>query len=345
MLVHREVSLALLDALVCTSLLLVTDPYEWMLVGRHDENGSPTSPLGSLDLAVRRDVPSSSVSAQQLRKIMYGEPLFPRRTGSLPVRCNSMYQSTSSLPSHTSSPISTLDSEDEDDVESAGVSEMLPAVSTLSIQALLPSGLPSPSAESSVVPNMLSEGAPPHTHLDPTFYSEMEMDRASRQQLRLLPQPPRSPTRSQSIPPREPQRQTSRHRSDTTSSLPHQDQTLTEEVSPASHPTSASALTSIRRLPVPPPAVSSSAAPVTASSPTTRTNKRHSKTYRSLPPTPQHPHQKDMPWGGFTGMDPPPAYNTINFHQSQSYGAAFSAELMHAPQPVAASTSSSTSTS
>lgn len=100
MLVHAGVSVLLLDYLLVTALLLVTDVQEWMLVEKYEgqdsifpspataygsDNGSPRSPVGT------------STSASQWRKIVYGEPLFPKRAP------NPM-QSTSELVPNPTSP-------------------------------------------------------------------------------------------------------------------------------------------------------------------------------------------------------------------------------------------------
>lgn len=66
MFVHRDVSILLLDYLLITAMLLVTDVQEWMVF----QSGSMASPSSPTD-------PNPNAGLQW-RKIAHGEPLFPR---------------------------------------------------------------------------------------------------------------------------------------------------------------------------------------------------------------------------------------------------------------------------
>ena len=64
---YRGVSVLLLDYLMVTALLLVTDLQEWMLVPKFDSQISST--VGST---------STIATSDQWRKIMFGEPIYPK---------------------------------------------------------------------------------------------------------------------------------------------------------------------------------------------------------------------------------------------------------------------------
>lgn len=71
------VSVLLLDYLIVTALLLVTDLQEWMLVKKYEEPISTLfSTSGQQSTSSAPDLPSTSDS--KLRKIFYGEPIFPK---------------------------------------------------------------------------------------------------------------------------------------------------------------------------------------------------------------------------------------------------------------------------
>jgi hypothetical protein len=86
---HYGVSIRLVDYLVVVSLLIVTDPFEWMTLKPHTpEDDRKSSPL---------DPPVTApafASANQMRKILYGEPLYPRSS--------KPSDDTNALPSHLS---------------------------------------------------------------------------------------------------------------------------------------------------------------------------------------------------------------------------------------------------
>ncbi|KAF6763306.1 hypothetical protein DFP72DRAFT_1060478 [Ephemerocybe angulata] len=72
---HQGVYILLLDYLVITSMLLLTDLQEWMLVKIYEEKSvTVPNPLGG-------DASSLEATASQLRKIMYREPIYPKLSG------------------------------------------------------------------------------------------------------------------------------------------------------------------------------------------------------------------------------------------------------------------------
>lgn len=171
MLVHHGVSLLLLDYLLVTALLLVTDVQDWMLVKKFEGQVIDILPLQGDDVSSLRPATSNL----QLRKIMFGEPLYPKR-------------------SSLSSMSSTLDMTPPTPTSSEQMAKIVygdPLYPTLSLRSSSPdlssSGSdnehdrmyfsssrtrpPSPSAESIYYPSTVSI-APSHTYLDPSFYSE-----------------------------------------------------------------------------------------------------------------------------------------------------------------------------
>ncbi|KAF7361615.1 hypothetical protein MVEN_00504700 [Mycena venus] len=119
-LVHNGVSVLLIDHLIITAMLLVTDVQDWMLVQKYegDDVAPPVlPPLASTSTDLFDTPPQSApASNSQWRKILYGEPIFPKRYP------NSRSVSTTDLsraaPRIPSSPVTSLwDSEDEDDEE------------------------------------------------------------------------------------------------------------------------------------------------------------------------------------------------------------------------------------
>ncbi|KAF7315416.1 hypothetical protein MIND_00056300 [Mycena indigotica] len=81
---HNGVSIVLLDQLIITAMLLVTDVQDWMLVQKYEgaDEGAPSiAPTSSS--SDQMDPPQSApASASQWRKILYGEPIFPKRSPS-----------------------------------------------------------------------------------------------------------------------------------------------------------------------------------------------------------------------------------------------------------------------
>ncbi|PFH45710.1 hypothetical protein AMATHDRAFT_71190 [Amanita thiersii Skay4041] len=189
---HHGVSILLLDYLLITSLLLVTDMQEWMLVKAPEESVISISP----EVANMREIsgPSSapgivSTSASQWRKIMYGEPIYPKlqhntlTTGlsnssttqldSMPITPTSpeklakvlhgvpLYPSIAAAAAAANLP--DLDMSDDSDHE-----EDERSISSPSPQQSRP---PSPSAESLFYP-LTNASAPSHTYLDPSYYND-----------------------------------------------------------------------------------------------------------------------------------------------------------------------------
>ncbi|KAJ7680632.1 hypothetical protein DFH06DRAFT_425076 [Mycena polygramma] len=193
--VHNGVSILLIDHLILTAMLLVTDVQDWMLVQKYEgDDSAPPSlpPLSSASSSDLFDTPpqSAPASALQWRKILYGEPLFPKRypnsrsvsttdlNAPLPTSAKQMAKilyRDPIYPSLNSSPVTSLwDSEDEDedaDIEAwraqRGSYGSSAAPSPLSQNP--PTRVHSPSSESMFYPS----GRPPsHTYVDPSFYAE-----------------------------------------------------------------------------------------------------------------------------------------------------------------------------
>ncbi|GLB36963.1 hypothetical protein LshimejAT787_0400140 [Lyophyllum shimeji] len=189
LLVHHGVSLLLLDYLLVTALFLVTDVQEWMLVKKF-EGQDIVIPIGNFEdlpgLSPPRSAPGNvSTTNLQWRKIMYGEPLFPKRAShsSVSSECTtpeavtpisvSAQQMAKVIYGHplyptlrSSSPDpSTSGSEDgDDDLMFFSPSTALTASPTLT-------RAPSPSSES-IFYRHSRGNAPDHTYLDPSFYTE-----------------------------------------------------------------------------------------------------------------------------------------------------------------------------
>ncbi|THU85703.1 hypothetical protein K435DRAFT_869027 [Dendrothele bispora CBS 962.96] len=166
MLVHHGVSILLLDYLLVSALLLVKDVREGSSVDLHSVHTSP--------------VPAQS----QWKRLLHGETFFPKRASSLssPSMLNLKNQTSAQQlakiihgdPIHptlrTPSPdFSDSDNESESELETDPESEP-EAVTGLRIRApAVSSRAPSPSAESVFYP-LTPASAPSHTYLDPSFY-------------------------------------------------------------------------------------------------------------------------------------------------------------------------------
>lgn len=172
MLVHHSVSILLLDYLLVTSLLLVTDVQEWMVVKKHEDQVARISfPQAR---ASDEDTPITSTSASQWRKIIYGEPLYPKRlshTASPPPPDNASLTPTS--PDQMAKiiygePIYPTLRRSSADMLGSGVSD-----GYSDDESSLPyrSRPASPSTESIFYP-LTNSSAPSHTYLDPLFYHE-----------------------------------------------------------------------------------------------------------------------------------------------------------------------------
>ncbi|KAJ7495893.1 hypothetical protein B0H11DRAFT_2001076 [Mycena galericulata] len=208
MTVHNGVSILLIDHLIITAMLLVTDVQDWMLVQKYDageaSDAAPSLPPLSASSSELFDQPQSApASASQWRKILYGEPLFPKRYP------NSRTVSTTDLsaptptsmkqmakivygdpiyPSLTSSPVTSLwdsgdeenegegDEDEDDDIAAWRAQRGSYSASSLALASPPHSHSPttrvhSPSSESVFYPNGNGRTGPPsHNYMDPSFY-------------------------------------------------------------------------------------------------------------------------------------------------------------------------------
>ncbi|KAJ4483829.1 hypothetical protein J3R30DRAFT_3698741 [Lentinula aciculospora] len=186
MMTHQGVSILLLDYVVVTALLLMTDIQEWMVVQKHDGEVNqrlPPEVSGSDDFGPR-SAPPASTSALQWRKVIYGEPLYPKRQSSastsshvrFPRNPNQfakilngdpIYPTLHSLHRESSSIDFSSSSESESDHETESEDILDARIQPSST----PPRAPSPSAESVLYP-LTTASAPSHTYLDPSFYNE-----------------------------------------------------------------------------------------------------------------------------------------------------------------------------
>lgn len=178
MLVHHGVSLLLLDYLVITALLLVTEMKD---VGRHETDrfsalvgpsflsistsALPWTKLMSRDTIFRKrasartstdNLPLSSTSSVgQMAKIVYGDPIYP---------------TLSPVESDSSSADSDSERDDESDTGYAEIDGGMVA-SGSSMRVPSSSRAPSPSKESICYP-LRNASAPSHTYIDPSYYAD-----------------------------------------------------------------------------------------------------------------------------------------------------------------------------
>ncbi|KAJ7282926.1 hypothetical protein C8J57DRAFT_1122944, partial [Mycena rebaudengoi] len=175
-LMHNGVSLLLLDQLILTAMLMVTDVQDWMLVQKYEDTEGPSAPPPSAATTDSFDHPpqSAPASASQWRKILYGEPIFPKRYPANTRSVSTTDLLNTSVPHPTSakqmakilygdpiyksispSPAPSVwdsDDEDEDDDIEAWRAQR------------------GPSSESMHYPSSLHP--PSHTYMDPSFYPE-----------------------------------------------------------------------------------------------------------------------------------------------------------------------------
>jgi hypothetical protein len=192
MMVHQGVSILLLDYLLVSALLLATDIQEWMVVQRYEEGEDPNSALTAPEVSGTEDsgpksAPPASTSALQWRKIIYGEPLFPKRQSSASTATHATRMAkimrgepifpTLRRPSssntdffESSSESESEEEQEEEEEEEEEATEVLDAdVIAHSTPAPPPPRVPSPSAESVLYP-LTPSSAPSHTYLDPSYY-------------------------------------------------------------------------------------------------------------------------------------------------------------------------------
>ncbi|KAF9264183.1 hypothetical protein L218DRAFT_998918 [Marasmius fiardii PR-910] len=199
MAVHRGVSLLLLDYVLVSALLLVTDSQEWTNLrnSEGESSSSPTDPRQSISGSSLspRSASVASTSALQWRKILYGEPMFSKRISTVsqapntPTSARQMAKIMFGKPLYpslrTSSEYSLSDF--ESDEESSDSEPERPEVEdpeqeteeeAVGVQVATssrpPSRAPSPSAESVFYP-LTTSSAPSHTYLDPLFYNEFNV--------------------------------------------------------------------------------------------------------------------------------------------------------------------------
>jgi len=177
MLVHQGVSILLLDYLLVSALLLVTDARE---VDSKNLHSSPAC-RGGISL---RSAPASSQVQSQWKRILHGEHFFPKRASTMSspsmldvshpknVNQTQLAKIIHGDPIHPTLRTPSPDFSDSDnDSDSELETEPEPEEVT-GLRIRPPTGdsrAPSPSAESVFYP-LTSASAPSHTYLDPSFY-------------------------------------------------------------------------------------------------------------------------------------------------------------------------------
>ena len=177
-------STLLLDYILVTSMLLLTEPQEWMFIKNHDEQDASSFSDGANDTSGSNFLSGGAVtSTSQWRKIMYGEPMYPKRQVQSASSSGPSSPISDAVPPTPTSPdslaqvmhgvpmypklASILPSQDSFP-ESDRISEGL--VSTAE-----PSRSTSPTAESVFFTAPGAE-APPHEYLDSSFYLEDDVE-------------------------------------------------------------------------------------------------------------------------------------------------------------------------
>ncbi|KAF5348697.1 hypothetical protein D9758_006861 [Tetrapyrgos nigripes] len=185
MLVHHGVSILLLDYLLVSALLLVTNSQEWTSVSKYDarslHSSSRSKPSRGLSL---KSAPVSS--SPQWKRILHGDHFFPKRASTLsshgmsniphpttPTSARQLAKIIHGDPIHPTlrTPSPDFSISDNDESESELETDPEPEeVTGLRIRApTVSSRAPSPSAESVFYP-LTPASAPAHTYLDPSFY-------------------------------------------------------------------------------------------------------------------------------------------------------------------------------
>jgi len=178
MLAHHGVSFLLLDYLLITSLLLATDPQEWMLMKKHQGKDIIIIPPVDGDngtVTIPKSAPSHiSTSASQWRKVMFGEPLYRKRSSS---RTSVSSLSTAadedgppSIPTPTND-ITTLAYDQVRNFSASDASSVSGDENDHIFFSPVRTRPPSPSSESIFYP-LTPSSAPSHTYLDPSFYGD-----------------------------------------------------------------------------------------------------------------------------------------------------------------------------
>ncbi|KAF8971220.1 hypothetical protein BDZ97DRAFT_2054927 [Flammula alnicola] len=171
---YQGVSLLLLDYVLVTGLLLVTDPQDWMLVQEFEEGQSLTIPNPDrLGISSAPDLPLTS--DPQLRKIMYGEPIYPKLSGT---ESRSKHSSSSTPPTTPGLPRTPTSSMPIFTFPESESSSSRPATPKSTLASVIGSddnfdsfSIPE-TRTSSPLPESIyfSSAAPSHTYADPSFY-------------------------------------------------------------------------------------------------------------------------------------------------------------------------------
>ncbi|KAJ6498992.1 hypothetical protein C8R45DRAFT_99960 [Mycena sanguinolenta] len=197
-LVQNGVSVVLIDHLIITAMLLVTDVQDWMLVQKYEGEESTVPilpPLASTSTDLFDTPPQSApASASQWRKILYGEPIFPKRypnsrsasttdlTAPVPTSSKQMAKILYGEPIYPSlsSPVtSNWESDDDDEVDvedEEGEYRAQRDSANSSANSSLPSpAMPAtPRVESPISESIFYPSArpPSHGYVDPSYYGE-----------------------------------------------------------------------------------------------------------------------------------------------------------------------------
>ena len=177
--VYQGVSVLLMDYVLITALLLVTDLQEWMVVRKYEGNGLHLSGSSGQGSSSMPDLPSTS--DPKFRKIMFGEPIYPKITASAESR--SRLSEGSSLLSPTTpgfprTPTSAGASIPDPEFDSSPLRPASPKM-TMTPTVLCEDDDDDDEAtffDDTRPPSVLAESfhhssqAPSHTHIDPSFY-------------------------------------------------------------------------------------------------------------------------------------------------------------------------------
>ncbi|KJA27603.1 hypothetical protein HYPSUDRAFT_34709 [Hypholoma sublateritium FD-334 SS-4] len=176
----KGVSVLLLDYIIVTALLLVTDLQEWMLVKRFEE---PTPSIPGSSSQPSNSVPE--LASTQLRKIIYGEPIFPKL---LATDSRSKHSSSSTgpmTPGPPQTPTSATFGSSAIKYEESFYTSSRPSSPMPGLPSIAGSRDDVDNCESFVIPEIqastplaeslrFSSRHPSHSHFDPSFYGSSE---------------------------------------------------------------------------------------------------------------------------------------------------------------------------
>lgn len=176
----QGVSVLLLDYIIVTALLLVTDLQEWMLVKRFEE---PTPSIPGSSSQPSNSVPE--LASTQLRKIIYGEPIFPKL---LVTDSRSKHSSSSTgpmTPGPPQTPTSATFGSSAFKYEESFYTSSRPSSPMPGLPSIAGSHDDVDNCESFVIPEIqastplaeslrFSSRHPSHSHFDPSFYGSSE---------------------------------------------------------------------------------------------------------------------------------------------------------------------------